>query len=107
MMRDALRQLTQRSAIDRQIAQIQAASNIAIDVNGRIKEIKKDITKTEEAQIIEVITNNRPEDGVQGENTLLKFVQAIGKVAERNENPERKEELDKLAYSLINKAARN
>ena len=103
--RDAIRKIMNREAIEDKIAQMQEASNTVIDINGQLKQILKSnkMNKGEVESLKNVITGNRPEDGMQGENTLLKLSQAIGRVGVLSKDETRKRELDAFAYSLINK----
>ena len=101
--RDAIRSIMSPKAIEQTMAQIQQASDIVIDVDGKLKEISKSgkMDKGEIETLKRVITNNKPEDGVQGENTLLKLSQAIGRVGVISKDEARKRELDALAYNLM------
>jgi hypothetical protein len=102
--RDAIKQLMSREAVEKRIADIQDASNVVIDVQGRLKELTRSnkMTKGEVEQLTSIITNNKFEDGVQGENTLLKLSQAVGRIGALSENGTRKRELDELADQLLN-----
>jgi hypothetical protein len=104
--RDAIHQLMDRNSIEKRISEIQDASDTIVDINGRLKDLTRSnkMSKGEVEQLKSVITNNRYEDGMQGENTLLKLSQAVGRVGVLSENQTRKRELDELADSLLKKS---
>ncbi len=101
--RDAIKNIMSPKTIENTIALIQQASSIVIDVDGKLKELSKSgkMSKGEIEVLKKVITNNRADDGVQGENTLLKLSQAVGRVGATNKDEQRKRELDALAFSLM------
>lgn len=60
------------------------------------------LQKEEGHEILKIMIDNKPEDGVQGESTLWKLTQAITAFA-RKEDPRRQRELQQIAGDLMGK----
>lgn len=101
--RDTINTVMRKQNIERKISEIQNASKTEVNLEQEFKSLvrKNQMNKTEVESLKKIVTNNRTVDGVQGENTLLKLSQAIGRVGSTNKDQVRKRELDELAYSLM------
>jgi len=98
---DAVKSLLNKEAIVKNVTDIQKASAMTIDLDVEFKKLAKvGLTKGEVTQTKEIITNNRTDDGVQGENTLWKLAQGIGAIA-RTAEQRRKRELEEISGSLF------
>jgi hypothetical protein len=104
---DAVKQLMNKDSIMQQAVQIQQASDIVVDLDKEFKQLQKinrsGLSKTEVESLKKIITNNRTEDGVQGENTLWKLAQGVGAVARDTEDNRRKRELEQISGELFDR----
>ena len=86
---------------------IQKAANIQVDLDKEFKQLPKlGMNKMEIEEAKEIITNNRQEDGMQGENTLWKLAQGLGAVARNKKDETRKREIEAISGKLLEKAAK-
>lgn len=101
--RDVVNKLMSKDAIQRHVAQIQAASDKEVDLDKSYKHLlsNSSLLVGEVEELKKIITNNNPRDGVTGMNTQLKLSQAIGRLSVLTKDDMRKRELDDLAGELI------
>lgn len=101
---DLVKTLMSPTEIRKRAELIVGASSKEVNLVESYKQLpKQGLNKTEVEEVKEVISNNRVEDGVQGENTLFKLAQAIGAVA-RNKQERRKRDLQEIAGKILLKA---
>jgi hypothetical protein len=93
-----------KEAITERAFEIQRASNMDVDLIQELKGLFKSsrLYKDEVTQIEKVFINGNPNDGIQGENTLLKLVNGITAHAKIT-TPERSRELQEIAGDLMNR----
>jgi hypothetical protein len=101
--RDAISTLMNPNSIKKSLEEIKRAGSISVDLDKEFKSLasRNKLGKNEIESLKGIVTNNRVIDGVQGENTLLKLSQAVGRLGSLNKNETRKRELDQLAYDLM------
>ena len=98
---DAVAQLMSPNYFAKAAYQIQGASEIEVNLEEEFKKLPKmgfNKSEIEEAKVI--VTNNKEEDGVTGQNTLWKLVQATTAVA-RTKDGRRQRELQDLSAKLM------
>jgi hypothetical protein len=103
-VRDLTKGIFSRQAIEERAFEIQRASDMEVDLVQELKGLFKSsyLHKDEVTQIEKVFMNGNPDDGIQGQNTLLKLVNGITAHA-RTLTPERNRELQELAGNLMNR----
>jgi hypothetical protein len=81
---------------------IQEAASIEVDIRKSLSDLNKSlaITKGEADEVLTIISNNKLEDGVQGENTLLKLAQGLAAMA-RDKDQTRKREIEELSGKIM------
>lgn len=82
--------------------QFQKAANTPVEFEAEVKRLRKaaKLSVGESEGIVKVLTNNNPDDGMAGGNSLWKLSQAVGAVA-RTADPRRKRDLEQLAGELL------
>jgi hypothetical protein len=93
-----------KEAITERAFEIQRASDMDVDLVQELKGLFKSsrLYKDEVTQIEKVFMNGNPDDGIQGQNTLLKLVNGITAHA-RIVTSERSRELQEIAGDLMNR----
>lgn len=103
--KDEIGHIMNRRNIEDYVGKIQNASRTQVDLDKEFKALAKGKMNKSEIEILKkVITNNRIEDGMQGENTQFKLSQAVGRVGVLLEDGNRKRELDDLANAIMLKS---
>jgi hypothetical protein len=103
---DVVRKFFNHESIYSETVRIQRASDMTVELDKEFKLLPKSgMFNAEIDQLKEVITNNKVEDGVQGENTLWKLAQGIGAVANVSENERRKRELQEISGKLMHRVS--
>jgi hypothetical protein len=106
LVSDAVKQLMSRDNIMKTSVNIQEASAIVVDLDVEFKQLQKlhgvgkGLSKVEIDGVKKVITNNKVEDGVQGENTLWKLAQGVGAMA-HDTTARRQRELAEISGDLL------
>jgi hypothetical protein len=101
MVRDSMRQIWKPEFMDIEEAQIIEASERTIDVQKEVKLLPKlGLQKFESDEVLKVLIDRKPEDGVAGTPSLWSLAQAVGAVA-RDKKPERMRELQEIAGNMI------
>lgn len=105
LVRDAMNTVFAPEYIMDKARRTQLASTIEVDMQKEIKALPQMGMTIDETKLFEKkLIDNKPEDGIQGANTLWKFAQTIGAVARDTENGDRKRELVDLAGNVLMKA---
>lgn len=107
-IQDVIKSSVSVDSLNRRFTEVQDATFVDIDVEKEIKLLPKvGLTLAESDAVRSVITNNRPDDGVQGENTLWKLVQAVSAVANQESvTATRARELTEVAGKLMNRVSK-
>ena len=105
-VRDLARQLYSRKTIRKKAIEIQRASETDVDLTAELQRLVKNnrLLKNESEQVEQLLMQNRPEDGLQGEATLWKLTQALTAFA-RDTEPTRSREMQELSGELFKKIA--
>ena len=105
-VRDLARQLYSRETIRKKAVEIQRASETDVDFTAELQRLVKNnrLLKNESEQVEQLLMQNRPEDGLQGEATLWKLTQALTAFA-RDAEPARSREMQELSGELFKKIA--
>ena len=105
-VRDLARQLYSRETIRKKAIEIQRASETDVDFTAELQRLVKNnrLLKNESEQVEQLLMQNRPEDGLQGEATLWKLTQALTAFA-RDAEPARSREMQELSGELFKKIA--
>ncbi|MBP9727491.1 MAG: hypothetical protein KBD83_08540 [Gammaproteobacteria bacterium] len=83
------------------LQKVYVASETLVEIDGVFQRLNKDgVTKKELEEVKEILIANRPDDGVQGENTLWKMAQGLTAVA-HGKSAARSRELQEIAGKLI------
>ena len=105
-IKDITRNIFAPEKIRRSIAEIQASSNIEVDLKKELTNLSKGkLLKDEVKEIEGVFMRNREDDGCVGESTLWKLTQGISAVA-RTAAPRRQRELQEIAGELLDRTNR-
>ena len=101
MVRDVIKQLWHPAFMEAEEAQIISASGKLIDVQNEVKRLPKlGLLKSESEEVLKVLINRNPEDGVAGTPSLWSLAQAVGAIA-RDKAPERMRDLQEIAGAMI------
>ena len=94
------------SAVRDLAIEIQRASETDVDFTAELQRLVKNnrLLKNESEQVEQLLMQNRPEDGLQGEATLWKLTQALTAFA-RDAEPTRSREMQELSGELFKKIA--
>lgn len=105
-VRDLARQLYSRETIRKKAIEIQRASETDVDFTTELQRLVKNnrLLKNESEQVEQLLMQNRPEDGLQGEATLWKLTQALTAFA-RDAEPTRSREMQELSGELFKRIA--
>ena len=101
---DYTNQIYDPNYIRSKMVEVMAASATEINAENEVVTLTKTakLQKEEGHEILKIMIDNKPEDGVQGESTLWKLTQAITAFA-RKEDPRRQRELQQIAGDLMGK----
>lgn len=107
-VRDITKHLLSSTRVKTEIERIQAASADVIDISVELKRLTRNLIGKGEAEIVtQLLTNSRPEDGLEGSASRFKLSQAIGALANQA-SPVRSRELQEIAGELlVRKGAQN
>ena len=103
---DLARQLYSHETIRKKAIEIQRASETDVDFTTELQRLVKNnrLLKNESEQVEQLLMQNRPEDGLQGEATLWKLTQALTAFA-RDAEPTRSREMQELSGELFKRIA--
>jgi len=101
LVKDIVDSQFSKSAIELQVADLQLAGSMELDMEREIKMLPKlGVLKNEVASLEQIMMNNKAEDGVQGEGTLFKLTQSLSAVA-RDADTSRAKELMEISGKLF------
>jgi hypothetical protein len=109
-IRDVTLNFLSTDRIRHEIDKVQAASADVIDVDREVKRLTKGVIgKGEGEQLVKLLSNSRPEDGLQGAASRFKLSQALGTLANQpTTGATRSRELQEIAGDLLKrKGAQN
>ena len=104
LISDAVNHLMNRDSIMKASVVVQEASSIVVDFEAEFTKLARvnELSKKEIEKVKYVITNNRVEDGVQGENTLWKLCQGISAIGNQSDvDARRQKELAEISGKLL------
>ena len=105
LVRDIVSSSLNSSAILEEIQTIEKAGSKLINLDTEIKLLPKlGMRKDEVKSLTEILSDNNPEHGVQGRNTIWKLTQAMTQVGVQTGNGRRKRDIEDIAGKLIEKA---
>jgi len=98
---DLTKQLYDPDMAMQKAIEVQKASEMNLNINKELKNLQRErLTKAEVKEVEEVLVQNNPDDGVQGEATLWKLVNGVTAVA-RDKEPRRMREMQEIAGKLM------
>ena len=101
LVKDIVDSQLSKSAIELQVADLQLAGSMTLDIEREIKMLPKlGVLKNEVSSLEQIMMANKPEDGVQGEGTLFKLTQSLSAVA-RDADTSRAKELMEISGKIF------
>lgn len=103
LVKDATKQLISRESIMEQGRLVQKAGSILIeDIMTELPRLRDlGMLKGETEVVAQKITDNNPDEGIQGRNTVWKLSQAINATANTLEDARRKRDLEEIAGAFL------
>jgi len=102
-VKDLTKQLYDPDMAMQKAIEVQKASEMNLNINKELKNLQRErLTKAEVKEVEEVLVQNNPDDGVQGEATLWKLVNGVTAVA-RDKEPRRMREMQEIAGKLMDR----
>ena len=108
VIRDLTGQLFSPNTIKERAAEIMKASEVEVDLRNELLSLNSSqrLGKKEVDSISEIFMKGDVNDGIAGENTLWKLVNGVTAFA-RDQEPERKRELEEIAGQLMDRVSFN
>tara|TARA_R110000751_G_scaffold26901_3_gene71513 strand:+ start:1446 stop:2564 length:1119 start_codon:yes stop_codon:yes gene_type:complete len=104
LVRDIVNSAFDSSYLLNEIQNIEKAGSKLINLDHEVKLLPKlGMRKEEVKSLTDILSDNNPEHGVQGRNTIWKLTQAMTQVGVQTGNTRRKRDIEDIAGKLINK----
>jgi len=104
LVKDIVKSAFDSSYLFNEIQNIERAGSKLINLDHEVKLLPKlGMRKDEVKSLTEILSDNNPEHGVQGRNTIWKLTQAMTQVGVQTGNTRRKRDIEDIAGKLITK----
>ena len=102
LVRDIVNSAFDTEFLLHEVSNIQRAGSKIINIDTEIKKLPKmGMRKEEVKDLTNILSDNNPEHGVQGRNTIWKLTQAMTQVGVQSGNTRRKRDIEDIAGKLL------
>ncbi len=108
LVKDIVQSSLNSSAILEEVQTIERAGSQLINLDTEVKLLPKlGMRKEEVKSLTDILSDNNPEHGVQGRNTIWKLTQAMTQVGVQSQNERRKRDIEDIAGKVMDKVKLN